>query len=160
MRNVPPGIRIMSAHWRSLGVAAGAGLESMSAMTTSSFGRSGRRCQASDKGRRFLAEPAIEDAAQRTANQRRDPEQPELRQRQPPTNKAGPVERAGLTEVLVIGMPTRWISVRPRPMASGANPTGALPWVAPMMMNRNIMVSTTSATKPEIRLYWPGECAP
>ena len=46
---------------------------------------------------------------------------------QPPTNKAGPVLRAGLTEVLVTGMLTRWMSVRPSPMASGANPAGALP---------------------------------
>ena len=50
--------------------------------------------------------------------------------------------------------------MRPRPMAMGAKPTGDLPWVAPMMMNRNIMVSTTSAMKPEIMLYWPGEWAP
>src|SRR5215218_6086082 len=39
---------------------------------------------------------------------------------QPPTNSAGPVLRAGLTEVLVIGMLTKWIRVRPRPIAKGA----------------------------------------
>ena len=66
--------------------------------------------------------------------------------------------RAGLTEVLVTGMLIRWISVSARPMASGAKPAGALPWVAPMMMNRNIMVSTTSATQAATRLYLPGEC--
>src|SRR4029453_1942964 len=33
----------------------------------------------------------------------------------------GPVLRAGLTLVLVIGMLIRWISVSPRPMAMGAN---------------------------------------
>ena len=32
---------------------------------------------------------------------------------QPPTNRAGPVLRAGLTEVLVTGMPIRWTRVRP-----------------------------------------------
>ena len=55
--------------------------------------------------------------------------------------------RAGLTDVLVTGMPTRWISVSPSPMAIGAKPAGALPCVAPMMMNRNIIVSTTSASE-------------
>ena len=35
----------------------------------------------------------------------------------PPTNSAGPVLRAGLTDVLVTGMLIRWMSVRPRPMA-------------------------------------------
>ena len=41
---------------------------------------------------------------------------------QPPTKRAGPVLRAGLTDRLVTGMPIRWISVRPRPMAMGAKP--------------------------------------
>lgn len=35
---------------------------------------------------------------------------------------ATPVERAGLTDVLEIGMETRWIRVRVRPMARPANP--------------------------------------
>src|SRR5580658_5820800 len=43
----------------------------------------------------------------------------------PPTNTAGPVLRAGLTERLVTGMPIRWISVSPKPMAMGAKPFGA-----------------------------------
>ena len=42
----------------------------------------------------------------------------------PPTSKAGPVLRAGFTEVLVTGMLTRWIRVSARPMASGAKPEG------------------------------------
>ena len=42
-------------------------------------------------------------------------------------------------------MPIRWISVRPRPMAIGAKPAGARLSVAPMMINRNMNVSTTSA---------------
>src|SRR5260370_29834421 len=35
-------------------------------------------------------------------------------------------------------MLTRWIITSANPMASGAKPAGALPWVAPMMMNKNI----------------------
>ena len=38
---------------------------------------------------------------------------------QPPTITAGPVLRAGFTEVLVTGMLIRWMSVRHRPMAIG-----------------------------------------
>src|SRR6188472_3294100 len=74
---------------------------------------------------------------------------------QPPTNSAGPVLRAGLTEVLVTGMLTRWIITSARPMASGAKPAGALPWVAPMMTNRNIAVIVTSMRKHATRLYLP-----
>ena len=38
---------------------------------------------------------------------------------------ATPVERAGLTDVLEIGIEMRWIRVRVRPMARPANPSGA-----------------------------------
>ena len=55
---------------------------------------------------------------------------------QPPTKIAGPVLRAGLTEVLVIGMPIRWISVSARPMAMGAKPAGAWELVEPRMTSR------------------------
>ena len=67
---------------------------------------------------------------------------------QPPTNSAGPVLRAGFTEVLVTGMLIRWIRVRHRPMAIGAKPAGALPWVAPRMMNRKHEGHHDLATKP------------
>ncbi|MCY1250766.1 hypothetical protein D9M72_644350 [compost metagenome] len=67
---------------------------------------------------------------------------------QPPTNNAGPVLRAGLTEVLVTGMEIRWIRVRARPMAIGAKPAGARLSVAPMMIRMNIAVITTSLAKP------------
>src|ERR1700730_18000320 len=40
----------------------------------------------------------------------------------PPANNAGPVLRAGLTEVLVTGLVSRWIKVRPRPIGIPANP--------------------------------------
>ena len=66
---------------------------------------------------------------------------------QPPTKHAGPVDRAGLTDRFVTGMPMRWISVSPRPMAIGAKAAGARLWVAPRMMTRNAKVSTTTATR-------------
>ena len=43
---------------------------------------------------------------------------------QPPTNSACPVERAGLTEVLVTGIEIRWISVSAKSIAIGAKPAG------------------------------------
>src|SRR5512147_447436 len=48
---------------------------------------------------------------------------------QPPTKSAGPVLRAGFTDVFVTGIPTRWMSVSPSPIAIGAKPAGALPCV-------------------------------
>ncbi len=53
---------------------------------------------------------------------------------QPPAKRAGPVLRAGLTEVLVTGMLMRWMRVRQRPMAMGANPFGARSSVEPRLM--------------------------
>jgi hypothetical protein len=61
---------------------------------------------------------------------------------------AGPVLRAGLTEVFVTGMLIRWINVRPSPIAIGAKPLGARSSVAPRMIIRNMNVMTTSATRP------------
>ena len=49
----------------------------------------------------------------------------------PPANSAGPIERAGFTDVLSTGMLTRWIRVSARPMASGAKPFGARVSVTP-----------------------------
>ena len=68
----------------------------------------------------------------------------------PPTNNAGPVERAGFTDVFVTGIEIRWISVRHRPMAIGANPAGARLSVAPRMTNRKKNVITTSHTSAAI----------
>ena len=42
--------------------------------------------------------------------------------------------------MFVTGMLIRWINVRHRPMASGAKPRGASPWVAPMMTNKKAKV--------------------
>ena len=56
--------------------------------------------------------------------------------------------RAGFTEVLVTGIPTRWMSVSASPIASGAKPAGARGSVAPRITNRNTAVSTSSARNP------------
>ena len=45
---------------------------------------------------------------------------------QSPTNKAWLMLRAGLTDVLVTGILTRWMSVSARPMAIPAKPLGGL----------------------------------
>jgi hypothetical protein len=66
----------------------------------------------------------------------------------PPTMIAGPVLRAGFTDVLVMGMLMRWISVSARPMASGANPAGARGSVAPRMTIRKKNVMSTSVMNP------------
>ena len=50
---------------------------------------------------------------------------------QPPTNSAGPVLRAGLTDVLVTGMLTSGSASGASPIAIGAKPAGALPSVEP-----------------------------
>ena len=65
---------------------------------------------------------------------------------QPPTKMAGPVLRAGFTEVLVTGIVTRWISVRASPMATPAIACGARLLVAPRITIRKKKVITNSAT--------------
>ncbi len=59
--------------------------------------------------------------------------------------KATPVERAGFTEVLEIGIEIRWISVSVNPIDSPAKPLGARSSVEPRMTKRNTKVSRTSA---------------
>ena len=59
-------------------------------------------------------------------------------------------ERAGLTDVLLTGIDTRWINVSPRPMAIGAKPAGARLDVEPKMMMRKNAVITTSMMKTDI----------
>ena len=68
-----------------------------------------------------------------------------------PANNAGPVERAGFTEVFVTGMLTRWIRVSDKPMASGANPRGARVSVEPRITSRKNAVRTTSVSAAESR---------
>jgi len=79
---------------------------------------------------------------------------------QPPTNSAGPVERAGLTDVLVTGMLIRWISVSASPIGIGANPAGARLSVAPRMTNTNPALSTISQISAACIEYLPGEWSP
>jgi hypothetical protein len=70
------------------------------------------------------------------------------------------VDRAGLTEVFVTGIDTRWISVSASPIASGANPGAAPGRVAPMMTTRNPAVSTASHRNAAVTPYPPGDRAP
>ena len=76
---------------------------------------------------------------------------------QSPTYTAGPVERAGFTDVFDTGMLIRWISVRARPMATGAARAFDARLVTPRMTTRNMAVSTASATNTDIASYPPGE---
>ena len=65
-------------------------------------------------------------------------------------HSAGPVLRAGLTDRFVTGIPMRWISVKPRPIAIGARPCGARRSVAPRMIIRKKNVSKVSAKNPAV----------
>ena len=65
----------------------------------------------------------------------------------PPTTSAGPSERAGFTEVPVSGMPMRWTTTRPKPMATPAAPWMAALWVAKSTTITKTAVSTTSMRK-------------
>ena len=68
------------------------------------------------------------------ADDRGDDEQPDLGEGTA-AGEPGHTQRAGrVTEVFVTGMLARWMRVRPRPMAIGANPFGARSSVAPRMM--------------------------
>src|SRR5713101_4259651 len=78
----------------------------------------------------------------------------------PPANRAGPVLRAGLTDVLVTGIDTRWIRVRARPIGIPAKPVAAPFDVVPMMTNKKKKVITTSSTKQLPRPYLPGLRSP
>jgi hypothetical protein len=49
----------------------------------------------------------LQQAAQRTTYQWGSNEQPKLRQCSAPTNNAGPMDRAGFTDVPVTEMPTK-----------------------------------------------------
>jgi hypothetical protein len=70
----------------------------------------------------------------------------------PPTNTAGPILRAGLTEVLVTGIPTRWMSTSTIPIGIPAKPTGALISVEPYTVNTRKNVNTTSTTNAAVTL--------
>ena len=74
-----------------------------------------------------------------------------------PTNNATPVLRAGFTDVFVTGILIKWINVKPKPIAIGANPCGARLSVAPRIISRNIKVITISVTRHAMSVYPPGE---
>ena len=71
----------------------------------------------------------------------------------PPANSAGPVLRAGLTDVLVTGIDTRWMSVSASPIGIPAKPLAAPFEVVPTMMSRKKNVITNSITTQAPRLY-------
>ncbi|MCY1372510.1 hypothetical protein D9M69_597200 [compost metagenome] len=75
-------------------------------------------------------------------------------------NRAAAAERAGLTDVLLIGIEIRWIRVRERPMAIGAKPDGTADEVEPRMTMRKNAVSTISAINAAVRLKPPGDNSP
>ena len=63
---------------------------------------------------------------------------------------AGPIERAGLTDVPVMLMPTMWIAAKVRPMARPAKPLGhERMGNAEDRLTRNRKVATISKTKAE-----------
>lgn len=78
----------------------------------------------------------------------------------PPTMRAGPRLRAGLTDVPVIGMPMRWATVSARPITVPA--VAALPilLVTARMTNTNMAVSTTSARNAPPAPIWMSDAAP
>ena len=78
----------------------------------------------------------------------------------PPTRTAGPKLLAGLTDVPVMGIPTRWISVSASPIDIPANPPGAALWVEPNITKRNIPVNAASKMKHAAREYPAGELDP
>ena len=69
----------------------------------------------------------------------------------PPPTKAGPILRAGFTEVPVIGIHTMWIKTKVSPIASPPNPSGDFLLVAPRTTKTNIKVNTVSAIKAGMR---------
>ncbi|EKD60131.1 MAG: hypothetical protein ACD_54C00924G0001 [uncultured bacterium] len=73
----------------------------------------------------------------------------------PPTNRAGPIERAGLTDTPVTSMPTRWIAASVRPIARPAKPEAAPALVAPRITVTNTKVIENSNTNAADAEYSP-----
>ena len=64
----------------------------------------------------------------------------------PPSKRAGPMLRAGLTEVPVMGMQTIWTSTSVKPMASPARlPAPFLPSVVPNTTKKKLNEKTAQA---------------
>ena len=70
----------------------------------------------------------------------------------PPKKSAGPKLLAGFTDVPSIGIATRWISTRVKPIDSPANPFGARSLVEPKMTSKNMKVKTISAINADVIL--------
>jgi hypothetical protein len=70
---------------------------------------------------------------------------------QPPTKTAGPMLRAGFTEVFVTGMPTQWIRTKTKPMGMPVKPTGASAAVAPSTVSTKNAVRMTSTRNAAVR---------
>ena len=77
-----------------------------------------------------------------------------------PAKRAGPVLRAGLTDVLVTGIEIRWINTKAKPIGMPAKPVAAPFDVVPMMMKRKKKVARNSVTKQDPRAYLPGLRSP
>src|SRR5947209_7940401 len=101
-----------------------------------------------------MIEPAGEKPGECCTDNRRQPEQPELADIVPDGKQRGAVLRAGLTEVLVTGIMTRWIKVRHRPIGMPAKPTAAPCEVEPTITKRKKNVATTSPTKQATKPYF------
>ena len=69
-----------------------------------------------------------DDAGDGAADQRGDDEQPELADRGTPENSAGPIERAGLSDLPVTGMMAKCRPASVRPMTRPANASYAWRW--------------------------------
>ncbi len=78
----------------------------------------------------------------------------------PPTMRAGPRLRAGLTDVPVIGIPMRWTTVRLKPMTMPAVAAFAVLLVAPSTAKTNRAVRMTSVRKAPPALMWMWLAAP
>ncbi len=78
----------------------------------------------------------------------------------PPAKRAGPRLRAGLTEVPVSGMPTRWITARAMPIGRPSKPTTATLCVTASTTKTSRNVRITSARKAPPRLMCTAERAP
>ena len=72
----------------------------------------------------------------------------------PPTMRAGPRLRAGLTEVPVMAMPIRWTITRVKPMTSPAVVALAVLAVTPRITNTNKAVKMTSHRKAPPTEMW------
>ena len=94
----------------------------------------------------------IHGRRQHGPNEWSDHKEPELGERPAPDKQRWPMLRAGFTNVLVTGIPSRWIKTSTKPIGIPAKPTGALMSVAPRTVRIRKAVRTISAIKAAPRL--------